>query len=154
MDPEFDLSDVKRACDEGNAHLLGVARQAPLDAAVEGQNRAIANRRYQDRTGKLSGTAFVSAPSQSEDGAEVKMVWPASYASFVDGGTRPHEIRPRRAASLRFDGSGGNPIFARAVKHPGTRPTSFAGEAAQIAERVLIRDVESGLRDLEPILSR
>lgn len=153
MDPEFDLSDVKRACVEGNAHLLRVARQSPLDAAVEGQNRAIANRRYQDRTGRLSGTAFVSAPSESEGGAEVKMVWPVPYASFVDGGTKPHEIRPRRRAFLRF-GDATAPIFARVVKHPGTRPTSFAGEAAQIAERVLVRDVESGLRDLEPILSR
>lgn len=153
MDLEADLSDVRRACAEGNAHLLRIARQAPVDAAVEGQSRAIANRRYQDRTGKLSGTAFVSPPSESEGGSEVKMIWPVPYASFVDGGTKPHEIRPKRRAFLRF-GDASAPIFARVVKHPGTRPYSFAGEAAQIAERVLVRDVETGLRDLEPILSR
>ena len=154
FDIELDLSDVKECCAAGNAHLLAVARQAPVDAAVEGQNQAIANRRYRDRTGALTGKAYVSAPVVTSTGAEVRMIWPVPYASHVDGGTPAHEIRPKRRAYLAFPGPGGQAVFARAVKHPGTRPYSFAGEAAQIAERVLVRDVEVGFRGLETILSR
>lgn len=153
FDLEIDLSDVKRACAEGNAQQIRVAREAPVTAAVEGQNQAIANRRYKDRSGDLTGKAYVSAPKVDDRGAETAMVWPVRYASIVDGGSRPHEIRPRRATFLRFDGPGG-PIYARAVKHPGTKPYAFAGEAARIAERVLIREVEVGFRELEEVLSR
>jgi hypothetical protein len=62
--------------------------------------------------------------------------------SFVDKGTKPHIIRPKRARLLRF-GVGGTPkttpriigsvngrvgnqlVFARQVRHPGTKPRDF-----------------------------
>ena len=61
---------------------------------------------------------------------------------YVDRGTRPHVIRPRRAKRLAFAGSytaktrvgsiiarGGGPsgstVFAREVNHPGTKPRNF-----------------------------
>jgi hypothetical protein len=45
-------------------------------------------------------------------------------------GTRPHEIRPRRAGGvLRFrwaaGGNGSGVYFFRRVRHPGTRPNDF-----------------------------
>jgi hypothetical protein len=45
----------------------------------------------------------------------------APQASFLEYGTRPHVIRPRRAKALRWVGESG-PIFATKVNHPGTRP--------------------------------
>ena len=54
----------------------------------------------------------------------------ADYAIFVELGTRPHEIRPRRARALRFE-IGGRIIFATRVLHPGIRPRFFAREAAE-----------------------
>lgn len=52
----------------------------------------------------------------------------APYAGFVLGGTRAHEIRPRNASVLAWDGPGG-PVFARRVNHPGTRPNRFPERA-------------------------
>lgn len=68
----------------------------------------------------------------------------ASYARAVEFGTRPHDIRPRKARALRFPGSGtsttlagrvrtgsaralGNAafVFAKAVRHPGTKAQPF-----------------------------
>ena len=42
------------------------------------------------------------------------------YAVPVEFGTRPHLIRPRRGRVLRFEVNG-RTVFAREVRHPGTR---------------------------------
>jgi hypothetical protein len=49
----------------------------------------------------------------------------APYAYFVERGTRPHIIRPRTAQALRWYDSGGGPVFASIVHHPGTRPEPY-----------------------------
>lgn len=48
----------------------------------------------------------------------------AFYGWFVRERTRPHIIRPRRARMLRFE-VGGRVVFARMVKHPGTKPNPY-----------------------------
>jgi len=60
----------------------------------------------------------------------------AVYAAFVEFGTRAHEIVPRARKALRFapsgsgrlsgaPRSGGPVVFAKRVRHPGTRPKPF-----------------------------
>ena len=39
-----------------------------------------------------------------------------------DPGTRPHTIAPKRAKVLRFTTSAGVEVFAKRVRHPGTKP--------------------------------
>jgi Bacteriophage HK97-gp10, putative tail-component len=51
-----------------------------------------------------------------------------NYAAMVHDGTRPHVIRPRRAKALRFR-VGGRVVFARVVRHPGTRGRPFLDRA-------------------------
>lgn len=53
----------------------------------------------------------------------------ADYALYVHEGTRPHLIRPKRAKALRFN-IGGRTVFARLVRHPGTRARPFLRNAA------------------------
>lgn len=53
----------------------------------------------------------------------------APYALFVHEGTRPHIIRPRRASVLAFPRNG-RTVFARYVRHPGTRANPFLRRAA------------------------
>jgi hypothetical protein len=51
------------------------------------------------------------------------------YAKFVHDGTQPHVIRARNASVLAFQ-VGGRKVFARSVRHPGTRPNPFLRTAA------------------------
>lgn len=50
------------------------------------------------------------------------------YAGFVNDGTSPHIIRPRRAQVLRFN-VGGRTVYAKVVHHPGTRARPFLDRA-------------------------
>ncbi|MEM1562782.1 MAG: HK97 gp10 family phage protein [Candidatus Bathyarchaeia archaeon] len=54
----------------------------------------------------------------------------AKYAPYVEFGTRPHLIEPVRARALRFT-VGGEIVFARLVRHPGTKPQWFVRRAAE-----------------------
>lgn len=46
------------------------------------------------------------------------------YAFYVEFGTPPHIIRPKNKKALHWK-SGGKDIFAKIVRHPGTRPQPF-----------------------------
>ena len=60
------------------------------------------------------------------------------YGIYVDQGTRPHMIFPRRAKVLRFIPEGeAEPVFARYVKHPGIQPTYWIGRATKTAKERL-----------------
>lgn len=52
---------------------------------------------------------------------------PEPYAGFVEYGTRPHMIFPRRARVLRFvvKGPPRRVVYATKVFHPGTRPQPY-----------------------------
>ena len=62
-------------------------------------------------------------------------------AKFLDQGTQPHIILPKTEGGvLRWFGPWGNPIFARSVKHPGTKPTYFVKKTVD-AVRDQLRDL-------------
>ena len=66
------------------------------------------------RSGKLRESVRVL-----DRGVDYVSVGPtAPYAIFVELGTRPHEILPRRAQALRFWVEG-EIVFAKRVMHPG-----------------------------------
>ncbi|SCF98448.1 Bacteriophage HK97-gp10, putative tail-component [Streptomyces sp. MnatMP-M17] len=50
------------------------------------------------------------------------------YAPWVNDGTGPHIIRPRRAQALRFV-VGGRVVYAKVVHHPGTHARPFLDQA-------------------------
>lgn len=59
----------------------------------------------------------------------------ADYALYVHEGTRAHVIRPVKAQALRFQ-IGGRTVFAKLVRHPGTKARPFLRNAAErIASR-------------------
>jgi len=41
---------------------------------------------------------------------------------FLEWGTEPHIIEPVEAEALRWYNEQGNPVFAKRVEHPGTKP--------------------------------
>lgn len=58
-----------------------------------------------------------------------------SYSLLHHEGTRPHVIRPRNARALRFVNARGDVVFARAVRHPGTRPNRYLSDNLGLAVR-------------------
>ncbi|MGL4300200.1 MAG: HK97 gp10 family phage protein [Candidatus Neomicrothrix subdominans] len=55
----------------------------------------------------------------------------ADHAGYIERGTKPHVIEPRRPGGrLRFELDGAT-IFARRVNHPGTRPYRILGSSAR-----------------------
>lgn len=60
------------------------------------------------------------------------------YGIYVERGTRPHIIRPVRAKALRFE-IGGQVVFAKFVRHPGTKPQFFVRRAQEETSREIPR---------------
>lgn len=50
-------------------------------------------------------------------------------------GTRPHTIRPKQPGGVLVFQSHGRTIFARSVRHPGTKATKFLARAGEEARR-------------------
>lgn len=70
----------------------------------------------------------------------------APHALFINLGTRPHEIRPKKKKALRWAG-GGLFHFAKVVKHPGYRGDAYVIEAATLAVREFRAIVDQATRD-------
>lgn len=127
------------------------AVRSGVDKAVkEGAAEAIQTHRYQDQTGRLTGSIRGYVEVSAPGGATGLIVALTDYASFVDAGTRPHVIEGN--PFLTFKGRDGQWVTVRSVQHPGTKPDGFLGRALQKAERVLIREVEIGVADLQRFL--
>lgn len=150
---DFDLSGLRKAAREGQTFRILSSHRVVEVAAHEGLQASKVRRRYKNRTGNLTAKAYARGVQANLTGGLAEMVWPVRYARFVDEGTAPHEIRPRRGAFLRFQ-IGGQAIFARAVKHPGTKAYNFSGDAKEAAHAALVREVEESFFDLEKILNR
>lgn len=68
-------------------------------------------------------------------GSNAYLVWVnADYGRYVEEGTRPHVIVPRRAPRLAFQ-KDGKWVFAKRVNHPGTKAQPFFGPAVDEANR-------------------
>ena len=68
----------------------------------------------------------------------------AKYASFLENGTRAHEIHARPGGVLRFQVNG-QWVSARAVQHPGTKPRPFMALAALKGAEILTRELEKNI---------
>lgn len=53
----------------------------------------------------------------------------APYAGYVEFGTRPHEIKPKKSGGVLVFNAGGQKVYARVVNHPGTKPQPFVRPA-------------------------
>jgi len=116
-----------------------------LEGGLEGLLRRFAERvvesarsRAPKRTGYLA-----SQVSSVVEGGSATIYAKAPYSAYVEFGTKPHLILPRRAKALRFE-VGGEEVFATRVQHPGTAPQPYLFPAVFVA----IPDLVDGLRRL------
>jgi hypothetical protein len=72
----------------------------------------------------------------------------ASYAIYVEKGTAPHLIRPVNASVLVFEGSSGEMVFTRLVRHPGTRSNPFMKRVADATEGKVLETFEQVWKEL------
>lgn len=77
------------------------------------------------RTGHLRRTIGPPTVQETPTGVTGELVVRAKYAPYLEHGTKPYRIYPRRAAALRFLDRFGKVRFATSVNHPGLRPRPF-----------------------------
>ena len=104
----------------GDADARAVVNRAKVLAPVDtGRLRASI---------RLERRSFLGFRTRWTIGSDVE------YAPMVNDGTRPHLIRPKNAKALRFK-MGGRTVFAKVVKHPGTRARPFLDRALREVAR-------------------
>jgi hypothetical protein len=75
------------------------------------------------RSGKLRGSIGIKVEGDKVIiGPDVTV---APYAPFVEFGTQPHDIKPKKAGGVLVFTVGGKKVFARKVHHPGTAPHPY-----------------------------
>jgi hypothetical protein len=111
---------------ELNRVMTDASRRELREAARQVVNRARVLAPV--RTGRLRSSIRAEPPRFFSLRGSVTVGSDLEYAAFVNDGTRPHVIRPRRASVLRFN-VGGRVVFARVVNHPGTKGTHFLDKA-------------------------
>ncbi len=173
---EIDTDELERDWAASCRVLSDGVRRGVAMGVTEGAAQARSDHPYKDHTGTLTksirGYVEASAPGAAEGVIEAT----APYASFVEEGTAAHEIRPkegyramgplRRGQSrrklndvgthriaLRWT-SNGQVFFARVVHHPGGKPYPFMGPAVLKAERVIEREVDVAIAEVERIMER
>ena len=145
------VDELERALDATAIDMSDAIRKAVAESVKAGADEARRNHFYQDRTGKLTGSirgyVEVSTPGAAVGVIECK----TKYDRFVEKGTPPHDIQPKRKKALAWPG-GEHPV--KIVHHPGTEPKPFMAQAGKFAERHLERSIESEmLHNIEKHLS-
>ena len=171
----IDIDIDWNAINEASAALLRGVRMGVALGVKEGAEEARSVHRWKNKTGVTEqGIQGVHTPSA--DGAEGLLESIAEHSSFLEEGTRPHEIRPKEGegfrgplaqgqsrrkkgdigthrVALRWE-SDGEIHFAKVVHHPGTQASPYMGPAVLKFERVVEREVEIGCANAERILNR
>lgn len=112
--------------------LKAIGEPKPLLRAIQLEAKREAKLLAPRKTGNLAKTIDLGDLTDHYAIVEAR----ARYAAFVERGTRPHIIRPKKKAWLAFPAPGsatlagrtkvgGRRIFAKVVHHPGTKPKPY-----------------------------
>lgn len=118
------IADHRRATEE-----------ASEEAAEAGQKLSRERPGFTNRTGR---TKAKTRGQVIRRGGKViiRMSNNAKHAAVLEKGSRPHIIRPKKPGGfLRFVANG-QIVYARQVRHPGTKPYRFLSKGRDVASRV------------------
>lgn len=87
------------------------------------------NHRFTTRTGALERSVKKEIAADGFSAVVFLDEDEAAYAPMVHAGTKSHMIYPKYKKVLRWSGGDGF-VFAKRVKHPGTKPDEFLFKAA------------------------
>lgn len=121
----------------GNIHAIAAGLVAEGAHAVEAQAKVYAPR----RTGRMAGSIVATFADDLH-----ATIGPGTlYAPYVEYGTRPHVIRPRKPGGVLVFTVNGRKVVARSVHHPGTSPHPFMRPAAvDAADQLAAKVGEAG----------
>jgi HK97 gp10 family phage protein len=136
MSISIDLRDFEKAFDDLKAGLQNGAHQALVSAVKAAHDSARTTDLFKDGPDAKLRNSIVMAITGSLSGSVSAGGRAASYARFVENGTPPHDIKPKKAGALRFV-LNGEVVFRRIVHHPGTAERPFMARAAAVGEQTL-----------------
>lgn len=112
------------------ARLLRL-RGGPVERRLREKTRRVAQIAAREAPGSMG--AYVDwRVEQGPRGLRGVVTCDHPAVRFVLDGTRPHLIRPRRAAALRFEVDGGQVVYTKLVRHPGTRANPWLQRALRL----------------------
>ena len=92
----------------------------PVGRGWAEDTRDLASRRVKVASGKTKSSIRVKNASMKRAAVEAKY-----GARFLEAGTQAHEIKVKRFRAMPLGNVGGQPQFAKRVKHPGQRKQPF-----------------------------
>lgn len=90
---------------------------------IKNDARRIRTGSFRNRTGNLRRSITRKVSNNGFHG-EISVGSQAPYGIYVEEGTKPHIIRPKNKKMLAFK-VGGRMVFAKQVRHPGTKAYKF-----------------------------
>lgn len=139
-------NEVDRILKAPGGPVGAVVRKLAMDTARHAEAISISelgNRHPSDapRTGKFARSWEVKVESDPQSGFKYVVKNRKKQAATLESGSRPHEIKARKAKFLRFKSrKTGKWVTVKVVYHPGQK-TGY-----KILERALIRSVRENLR--------
>jgi hypothetical protein len=126
--------------------LKAIADTSEMLRGIQLETIAGAKARVPRKTGHLGRSIVPGAVSDTSALVEAR----TPYAAAVEFGSKPHVIKPKRASVLAWPGSAknrrlsgrartgtgrGDMVFAKSVRHPGTKPHPYLIPAALAAAK-------------------
>lgn len=132
------MSDAKvngEAARQSLARALALVHTAARSAMQTGVSAAVASAKattqFKDQSGDTRKSIRGTVTSERRG-----FVKAGGAAGFLEYGTRAHLIIAKGRA-LRFE-TGGQAVYRRFVRHPGTKPRPFMHEARDVGERAAL----------------
>jgi hypothetical protein len=149
------LDDLERQWDRAVAStLIDELRAAVARVSSMAATEAKQTHRYNDQSGDLTRSIVVLPTILTRWTISGGIRAGAKYASYVEGGTKPHDILPKTLGGTLSFSVGGRQVFTKKVHHPGTKPHPFMGQAYFRAERALPIECEKACEKFAEVMNR
>lgn len=132
------LDELVDAAHKAGGELPGLLYNTMVRATtiVQEDAKRIGPGRFKNQTGNLRRSIFrrVESPARGVVGTDEK------YGAYVEFGTQPHTITPKHGKYLKFKTDSGKVVFARSVRHPGSKPYPFMEPAFRNNTENILRE--------------
>ena len=141
---KFNNTSIKEKLAKLQALLPAAIENALLETSEEGVRIATTKTYYTSRgSNGLKDNTYWKRIS----GNHYQIIANKPYASFVNFGTRPHVIYPKKSKLLHFK-INGKDVYAKYVNHPGTKPYPFFSNMVKEIIPLLYINIKNNIRGI------